>query len=134
VIPADWQTHHSTVVDEATEDVACTVTIGPPDGGVPAYDATNGYTVSTGTPVYTGPAGIMPVSSKERLLVVAEEQIATLLYRVTLLADAEGVTVDHVVRVTSCDDPDLIGKTLTVGTIERGSRRFSRILLATLND
>ena len=136
VVPADWASHAGAVVDQATTDANCTVTVGPAAGGAPVFNPTLGYSeVPAGTPVYTGPAVIMAVSATDRRQTVAEDEVASLVYDVTLLGDATGaITIDHVVKVTASDDPALTGRTLSVSEVERGSRRFSRVLLATLTD
>lgn len=135
VFHPDWATHAAGVIDQAV--TSCTVTVGPQTdpNAAPVYNPATGYSeVPAGTPVYTGPASIMVVSATDRRQTVAEDEVASLLYEVTLTARAAGVSTDHVVHVTESEDPDLVGRTLAVSEIERGGRRFSRVLLATLTD
>lgn len=136
VVPAGWAAHHRVVTDQAVADANCTVTIGPAAGGAPAFDPALGYSVApAGVPVYAGPASIMAVSASDRRQTVAEDEVASLLYDVTLLGDASAaISTDHVIKVTASDDGLLAGRTLQVSEIERGTRRFSRTLLATLTD
>jgi hypothetical protein len=65
---------------------------------------------------------------------VADDDVSTQAYRVTLDVDVTGIKTSHVVKVLTSDDPALTGRTLAVAAVDRGSRRFSRVLLATLND
>ncbi|WP_109507353.1 DUF6093 family protein [Nocardioides speluncae] len=133
VIPADWQHHHAPTI-EAT--LASTVAIGPA-AGTPAWNpATKQTETAAVPPVYDGPAAVQAVAAglggntSKR---VAEELVPHRSYEVTLPWDATTeVTTDHVVTVTADEDPDMVGRRFTINTIERGTRRFSRVLQATL--
>jgi hypothetical protein len=134
VIPPDWQTAHGSVV---TRSLRATVTIGPA-GGAAAWSEGAGRTeTAAAAAVYTGAAALMPVSDTARVLAVVDDPTSTRVYDVTLPLGGTGVDLvqaDHVITVTASDDSMLTGKTLTVSAIERGSERFSRVLLAVLND
>lgn len=72
---------------------------------------------------------------------VADDQVTVAGYRVSLPLTADGVdelVVDGeqntLIDVTDSPDPLLIGKTLRVTDLVRGSHRFERVLFCTLND
>lgn len=135
VIPADWARSHSRVIDRATE-YASSVRIGPA-GGAQEWDEGLGRTVTApASSVYAGRASLMPVSDSARALTVVEDPVKQRVYDVTLPYDAgTGIEDDMVITVDATDpDPTLAGRTLRVHAVERGSRRFSRILLAVLLD
>jgi len=135
VVPAGWAGAHSKVIDRATA-TASAVQIGPP-GGTSSWNDGLGRTITQpASPVYVGAAELMLVSDTARALTVVEDPIKSRVYDVTLPYAASAlVAVDHVITVDPADpDPMLAGRTLTVLAIERGSRRFSRVLLAVLLD
>lgn len=135
VIPKNWGASHARVVDQATQD-ASLVTIGE-QGSASHWDEGLGRTVTDPVnPVYAGPASLMAVSDTARALVVVEDPTKVRVYEVTLPYIATvAVAVEQVITVDAGDaDPMLAGRTLRVGHIERGSRRFSRVLLAILLD
>jgi hypothetical protein len=86
--------------------------------------------------VYAGPAELMAVSDTARALTVVEDPVKQRVYDVTLpYAASAGIEAEMVITVDPGDpDPMLAGRTLRVHAIERGSRRFSRVLLAVLLD
>lgn len=122
VRPADWEGE---------------VAIGPAVGASSWNEDAGETQTATAPPVYTGPARIMPVSDSARILTVVEDPTSTRVYDVMLPLAGPGadlVMVDHVVTVTSSSDPALTGKTLQVTAVERGTARFSRVILALLLD
>jgi hypothetical protein len=135
VIPAGWQAGHAPVITRALMNAA--VTIGPA-GGTTGWNEGAGQTeTEAAAAVYAGAAAIMAVSDTSRILTVVEDPTSTRVYDVTLSLDAAGVDLvvpGHVITVIASDDPALTGKTLTVSGIERGTERFSRVILALLND
>lgn len=135
VIPAGWATSHAQVINRAVA-TASTVMIGPA-GGASAWNEGLGRTVTAAAaPVYAGPAAVMVVTDTTRALTVVEDPIKQRVYEITLPHDATAlIEVEHVVFVQAGDpDPMLAGRDLQVAQIERGSRRFSRVLLAVLLD
>lgn len=135
VIPAGWGESHSKVIDRAV-GTASTVRIGEA-GGTSVWDEGLGRMVTQPKdPVYVGNAELMPVSDSARAQLVVEDPTSVRVYDVTLpYLASSAVEVDMVLTVDAGDpDPMLAGRTLRVGHIERGSRRFSRVLLATLLD
>jgi hypothetical protein len=134
VIPTGWAEAHSHVIDRALS-TASTVTIGPA-GGTSQWNEGLGRTVTQpAAAVYDGPAELM-AADLGRAVTVVEDPIKTRVYDVTLPYDASAlVAVDHVITVDAGDpDPMLAVRTLHVSAIERGTRRFSRVLLAVLLD
>jgi hypothetical protein len=135
VVPAGWAEAHSQVMDRATS-TASTVAIGPP-GGTSEWAEGLGCTVTQpAAAVYAGPAELMAVSDTARALTVVEDPVKQRVYDVTLPYDTTALIEAEMVITVSVDDPDpmLAGRTLRVHAIERGSRRFSRVLLAVLLD
>lgn len=135
VFPDDWAATHAGVIANAVSN-ASKVTIGPA-GGTSSWNEGLGRTVTMPkTPVYAGPAELMPVSDTARALLVVEDPVKARVYDVTLPTVAtKAIEVDMVLTVDPADaDAFLAGRTLRVGHIERGSRRFSRPLLAVLLD
>lgn len=133
VVPPEWAASHAVVVDKTH---ASTVSIGTA-GGPPAWNSTTKQTeTAAAPPVYAGRASIMAVSNKDHLEQVVDDPTVSRIYEVTLPYAASAlVAVGHVVTVASTDpDPALAGSALRVTAIERGSRRFSRVLLAVLLD
>jgi hypothetical protein len=134
VIPAGWAEAHSHVIDRALS-TASTVTIGPA-GGTSQWNEGLGRTVTQpAAAVYDGPAELMaadhgPARDRGR----GPDQDPG-LRRDPALRRLGLVAVDHVITVDAGDpDPMLAGRTLHVSAIERGTRRFSRVLLAVLLD
>lgn len=135
VIPVAWAASHAKVIDRATA-TASTVSIGTP-GGTSAWNEGLGRTVTQpATPVYVGSAELMVVSDTARALTVVEDPVKSRVYDVTLPYAASVLIVPEMVITVDVNDPDpgLAGRTLRVHAIERGSRRFSRVLLAILLD
>jgi hypothetical protein len=132
VIPDDWTDAPSAVIGKT---MGSTVTIGAP--GQPVWDDDLGRSVVTiPEPVYTGGATLMPVSDSARALTVVEDPVQQRVYDVTLPYDTgAGIEPEMVVMVDPADsDPLLAGRILHIRAIELGSRRFSRVLLAVLDD
>lgn len=134
VIPADWATAPAAIVARA---LPSTVRIGTP-ATQPKWNEGRGQSESGGlVAVYTGPASIMAVSDTARAATVVEDPVTTRVYDITLALSRPGadtVGAGHTVIVDACDDAALVGRRLEVQDAERGSRRFSRVLLATLLD
>lgn len=135
VIPTDWGASHAGVIDRAVAS-ASTVRIGTP-GGASAWNEGLGRTVTQpANPVYVGAAELMAVSDTARALTVVEDPVKSRVYDVTLPYAASALIEAEMVVTVDVGDPDpqLAGRTLRVHAIERGSRRFSRVLLAVLLD
>lgn len=130
VIPESWQADHAAVIGDTFPDV---ITIGPA-GGSAEFNETTGQTETTpAEPVYDGAARITAVSFAPQPVEQADEQIPVRVYEVALPWATAGISISHVITVTSSADAQLAGEVLQVSQIERDSNRFSRILLATLD-
>lgn len=114
-------------------------------GGTPGWsEASHRTEVIPFAPFATNvPARIQPIGGAAgNEPEVADDQVTVAGYRVSLpLTGVDGVdeiVVDGeqntLIDVTASPDPLLIGKTIRVVDIVRGSHRFERTLLCTLND
>jgi hypothetical protein len=132
VFPDDWQATHAAVVGTTFDS---TIRIAPA-GTNPQWDEEAGGTRTTaGTPIYSGGATITAISDSDRTVDVVEEQAALRRYEVKVEVDLADVDPDvHFVYVDACRDSDLAGKRLSIESVKRGDRRFSRVLYAVLND
>lgn len=134
VIPDGWATAGAAVVDGTHPS---SVTIGPA-GGPAVYNPTSNQTETAAVaPVYVGRATLMLLQTRaDRAEQVVDDPTASRKYDVTLpYVASAGVQVGHVVTVAAGDpDPMLSTKHLRVEAVERGSRRFSRVLIAILID
>lgn len=129
VIPADWDHAPAAVIDRTHPS---TVAIGP-TGGQRKWNEGRGQSETVGPePVYAGRATIM-LASADQAATVVEQDTSVAVYEVKIAyAGSADVAVGHTVTVGADDpDPALAGQTLFVASVERGSRRFSRVLLAT---
>lgn len=132
-IPSDWATGPTSVIGLT---LASTVRIGTVSDE-PQWNEARGQSESGGlNTVYAGPASIM-AADEGRTLTVAEDAVTSRVYDITVALARTGadlIVAEHVVLVEACDDQALVGRRLQVHEVERGSRRFSRVLLATLVD
>lgn len=141
VIPRDWTAAPSRVVTDTLTESGCLVAIGEP-GGEPVWNPTTKQVETPDVdPIYSGPGEIALVTDADTVRMVVGDEVSTRVYGVTLPADAaliddDGapVQVGHVIRVLADPDPLLVGRVMTLKAIEYGTRRFSRVLLATLTD
>lgn len=136
VIPTGWADAAAPTIGDAIALSGCTVTIGPA-GGLPTWNPTAKVTETTPvTPVYNGPAAITVAGNSDRSLDVVDQPTATRLYEVRLPLDQDAATelveIGHVITVTADRDPQLAGATMRVQAVERDTRRFSRLIYATL--
>lgn len=138
VIPPDWETSHAQVMTGTFPDL---VSLRAP-GGTPAWNPGNHRTeVTANTPFATRvPARIHAIGADAQNT-AADDVVRVAGYDVWLPLDGDGVDAivvdgeqDTLIDVTSSQDPMLTGKTLQVTGVIRGTSRFERHLLATLND
>lgn len=114
-----------------------TVTLRAPGGTPGTFDPATGTRPSTPFGAYyTGTARIQSLAGTggevDRL--VAEQQVSTMDYAVTLNSAVTGVQLGHLVRITAVDDngdTTLVGRDLTVEAVLRGSLHWERRLLCT---
>lgn len=131
VFPPGWETDHADVIGRTHTAV---VAVGSRSTVAAWNPVTEQMETMAAAPVYAGPASIAIASlgGAAAAVEVAEDVIAQRKYQVTLPREVAGIDDDHVVRVTTCPDPDLAAKTLTIDGVERGSSRFARHLICTL--
>lgn len=132
VIPRDWSEHHRPVLD-TTRDA--TVTLARAGGTQGTFDPVSGTWGNTpATPYYTGTARIQAFSGNEQIVLAGEQTVSTLGYAVSLDHAVGGVELGDVLTVTTIDDngdAELVGRSLTVAAIVRGSLHWERRLLCT---
>ncbi len=85
--------------------------------------------------MYSGAASITPSADGGIAASVVDTPTSTRAYEVKIPADVAGIDTDnHLMCVDSSPDPDLVGARLIIQSVERGDRRFSRVLQTTLTD
>lgn len=131
VFPTDWQTHHAAVVDDTLD---CWVEIRSAEG-IAGWDDVLQQTVTVKAPaVWAGWATVEPkVTTDGGGVYAADEQVPTRVYDVVASRCLVTATPHLVVDVVSSPDPMLVGGRLSIDSVERGSRMFSRGIVATLN-
>lgn len=143
VIPPDWGTSHAPVAEGTMPD---RVSLRAPGGTGSGWNETEKRTdVTPFTPFATDvPARIQALTERRGAgaeQTTADDLVRVAGYLVSLPLTADGVDdvvvdgeSDTLIDVTTSADPLLAGKTLRVADIVRGSSRFERNLLCTLND
>lgn len=130
VFPTRWAAEHGDVLASTYESV---VRIGPL--GAPVRGEDGRTRTPAGVPVYAGAASITPSADGAVAASVVDAPASTRIYEVKLPTQAEGIDPDaHHLWVDESPDADLVGARLTIQSVERGDRRFSRVLQTTLTD
>jgi len=134
-VPEDWESSFGTVVT-AQWDTEATVALRKP-GGETGWSESAGRTVTTPYTPFADdvPARIQPITAEQ--VNVVEEVGWVLGYRVVVPRNQsptpaqldEGIEI--VVR--TCSDPMLVGVTMRVTEVVRGTHRFERELVARVN-
>lgn len=134
-IPDDWQETHAAVVTQNYQTTA-TVLLRKP-GGTTAWNEALGRTTTVPFQPFVAnvPAKLTPLTAND--VTVVDERAWVLGYRVSLPRDVapsptqldEGIEV----VVQTCSDPMLVGVTMRVSEVVRGSLRFERDLIAQVN-
>lgn len=131
-IPADWSAHHRPVLAGTR---TATVTLRRPGGTPGAFDPVTGTRPNTPFPAYyTGSARVQVLPANDQVRLLGEQEVSTLGYQVSLDHEVTGIQLDDLLTVTAVDDngdDDLVGRELTVESIERGSLHWERRLLCT---
>lgn len=135
LLAPDWEEYAETVVEKFM--LEATVNLRRSGYLAQRYDETLGRTVSQPYPPFASgvKASIKPISGSPTGVV--EEQVWILGYRVSVPRSVspssgqldEGILID----VVTCTDPMLVGATMRVSDITRGTHRFQRDLIASLN-
>jgi hypothetical protein len=127
VIPAAWENQHRPVA-EKTMTAGCTIRH---PGGTKTFDAATGLTTTTPLiPYYTGICRVQALAVGDSRVQVAEQQVTSASYLISVPADVSEVATDDQVTITGSTDLSLTGKTLRVTSVQRGSLRFERDLIA----
>lgn len=134
VIPAAWETDHAPV---AQATMTATVNLRKPGASSTSFNVATQQTVPVPFAPYASgqPARFQAyrATAIDRAREVAEDTVRVTGYLVALplqLNPDEGDQID----VTACSDADLVGRTLTVVDLVRGSLRFERDVFAMVND
>lgn len=129
VFHRDWsQRHTATAAGGMTATCAISDPDAPPQSET--FDpATGQTTVVPATPAYSGPCRVQALASRDRPVDAVGEAVTTPPYLVQLAFDAPAVSEGWPVKITAClDDPQLVGRTLTIRSVVFGSQRFTRDL------
>lgn len=129
VVPDGWGEHHAAVAAGGmTATCAIRDPAAPPVSET--FDPDTGQTIiEPAAPVYEGPCRVQALSSRDRPVDAVGEAVTTPPYLVQMAFDAPAVDEGWPVRITACpDDPQLVGRTLTVRSVAFGSQRFTRDL------
>lgn len=135
VIPLDWSEHHRQVVEGTM--ASATVELRNPTAAATSQewdDETEQWVTVPAGAYWSGGARIQMLNQQAQPVVVASDPETVADYLVVVPATVAGVKAGHRAKVASCDDPDLVGKTLRVQTVAYGSHRFERDLFCELTD
>lgn len=114
------------VLAEALMQDSCTITRA---GGGSSFDpATGTYTDPASTTVYTGKCRVKPRNLVDRTVQAGEQQVSLWPFEVSVPVSATDVDLDDVVTVTGSIDPSLVGRTLRVRSVARGTFLTARRL------
>lgn len=134
VIPEGWSAHHRPVAEGG---MTATVQVRHPGGTPGEFDPVTGTRPNVPhAPHHTGQARIQvaPVFGGGEA-VAGGQEITTVAYLVAIELDgSDECKVDDLVKVTAVDDngdPALVGRTLTVTGVARGSLAWERDLVCT---
>ena len=129
VIPADWSAAPR-VVMAGTWRATCTITRAGAPG---AYDDDLGYTpAGTASTIYTGPCRVQALDQQAQTEPAAGQDVTIGDYLV-VVPHTVAALVSDVVTVTAAEDPELIGRTLTVTAATYGSESWERDLTCSLD-
>lgn len=106
---------------------SCTITRA--GSGTSTFDpATGTYTDPASTTVYTGKCRVKPRNLVDRTVQAGEQQVSLWSFEVSVPVSATDVDLDDVVTVTGSIDPSLVGRTLRVRSVARGTFLTARRL------
>lgn len=129
VIHPRWSDHHAPVPAGAMT-ATCTAYI----GGEGSWDPVNGATPGETTPLYVGPCRAQALNRSAGEADSAGQPVVEHPYLVVINRDAAELPIGTRVLIDTCpDDPQLVGKVLTVADITMGSLRWERDLLCDLD-
>lgn len=133
VVPPHWS-EAPRVVMAGTR--TATVEIRHPGGTQGPFDPNTGTYPTVPHPAHhTGTARIQALDAQEQEQLVAEQQVTTTGYRISVDLACDEVLVGDVVTVTALDttigDPFTVGRTFTVRSFGQGSTAWQRHLICT---
>lgn len=135
IIHPRWAAHYRPGVTTG-HDSTCTVTSSPAESGG-GWSPTTGAvppTAAPGAALYSGGCRIEAVDRANVPVDAAGQPVAERPYTVALDHDAPEILVGARVRVDACpDDPQLVGKILSVTDVQYGPPRWERVLLCDLD-
>lgn len=133
VFPPAWSATHAAVEDTTYESTILITTADATTSWDPELRQTVTAPADT---AYDGAASIRP-GMRDDLDPgrpnVAEDLVRSQDFAISLPAPVAGIEEGMVVTINASPDATLEGRTLTVTAVERGDRRFSRLLGAVLN-
>lgn len=131
VIPADWAAAHRPVAEGTMRGRVALRVAGTRQVWSDADDQNIAVPLA---PYATDvPARVQALAGQARVIQLADDTEVIADYLVVIPA-ARVVAGGHLVDVTACDDPDLLGRTLRVEKAVRGTELFERDLFCTLDD
>lgn len=127
IIPPDWSQRHAPIA-KAFHTGECEIRAQDGmTGEWPDYDPT------PGTLAWSGPASAQELSQGDQSVTVVDSTESIRLYRVSITLDTPTLTAGnegHVVTFTKCpDDPDLVGRPMTIVDIQHGTTNWTRDLI-----
>jgi hypothetical protein len=126
VIPVGWEEHHQATAEGA---FTATVELTDPDASSEVWNpAERRYDVTPAVPYYVGPGRAQQLNMPQ-VADVAGQPVSTHDYRVSISKSVAGVRIGHRVKVTAATDASLVGRTLTVTDVLRGSLTWQRDLI-----
>lgn len=128
VVPTRWESDHAPVAAGAA---TATCTIHKP-AVTPIANSDLSYTAGSPTLVHSGSCRVQAWTGNTAPT-LGDQRLERSTYLVQLEQDVSGVSTGDTVTIATCDDPDLVGETLTVKLSLSGSLRFSRDLLCVLD-
>lgn len=135
VIPPGWAAHHQPVVEDTLSDATVALTDPTAAPVSSAWDNTTEQIKTVAAAAYwTGGARIQVLNQQGRQPVAAEDQETVAGYLVVVPATVTQVVEGHRVTVTDVDDAALLGKSLRVVIVARGSHLWERDLFCELTD
>lgn len=127
VIHRHWESHHYPVA-EGQMTAECVITR---EGHAASFDEVSGRSIRpTATTVYDNECRVQRSIDPPGNTASADRQVAIAEYVVTIPVGSGLVRIGDLVKVTACTgDPDLVGLTLTVTNVRRGSLTWQRDLV-----
>jgi hypothetical protein len=128
VIPAGWEAHHRAVAEgQMTAQIRFT----RPTAAVSFDEVTGRSQYPTPDPLYDGPCRVQASQRLDSQQTVGDRAETVKRYQVTLPVSAGPIQINDVGVVSDATDPQLIGLTLIVVEVVRGSLVWQHDLTCT---